>query len=160
MSLTVQIPVEYMVPDSSGNAYSTVVAGTNVRLLLPAFAHDVDAKWWGKVRIPKDYSSSPTLILRVGANSTAGQVTSFIVATIPRNTTAGWDASAPTAETVQDLTLPVTAYQPSDMVFTLSTVPSVGDDLVFYVQHNGTRVQDTLAVDSLLFATVFQYSTA
>lgn len=156
---TIQIPVEYLTPDSTGSAYATLIAGTNIRGVFPAYLKDVDSKWWAKVRIPQDYSSSPVIILRIGANSTAGQVTSFIVASIVVNTGAGWDASALTAETVQDLTLQTTAYRPSDLTFTLSTTPSAGDDLLVSIQHNGTRTQDTLAVDSILFTTVFQYST-
>ena len=141
------------------NAYASLIAGSNIRALFPAYTKDVDGDWWAKLRVPEDYNSSPAVKLRIGANSTAGQVTSFIVASIARDTTAGWDASALTAETVQDLTLQTTAYRPSDLTFTLSTTPVAGDDMLFKIQHNGTRTQDTLAVDSLLFQAVFQYST-
>lgn len=159
MASTMQVPVEYMVPDSSGNAYASLLAGTNIRGLFPAFAKDVDSQWWGKVRVPQDYSSTPTLICRVGANSTLGRVTTFLVASIVLDTTVGWDAAALTAEAAQNQTLSTTAYRPSDITFSLSTTPSAGSDLVFYVEHNGTAAADTLAVDSLLFATVFQYTS-
>ncbi len=156
---TVQVPIELMAPGANGNAYAALIAGTNVRLLVPAFTKDVDGFWWGKLRIPEDYNTSGAVILRIGANSTAGQVTSWIVSSIARDTAAGWDASALTAETVQDLTLQTTAYRPSDLTFTLSTTPVAGGDMIFSLEHNGSRSQDTLAVDSLLFQAVFQYST-
>ncbi len=156
---TVQVPLTPMVPDSTGSAYSTVVAGSNIRAIFQAFAHDVDAAWWFKLRVPEDYNSSPAVIVRVGANSTAGQVTSIIVASIALSTAAGWDASALTAETVQDLTMSTTAYRPTDGTFTLSTTPAAAGDMIFKITHNGTRSQDTLAVDTLLFQSVFQYST-
>ncbi len=156
---TVQVPLTPMVPDATGNAYSTVIAGSNIRAQFPAFAHDVDAAWWFICRVPEDYNSSPNVIVRVGANSTAGQVTSMIVASIVLDTAAGWDASALTAETVQDLTLPVVAYKPVDGTFSLSTSPGTAKDMIFKITHNGTRSQDTLAVDTLLFQAVFQYAT-
>lgn len=155
---TKQVPVTLTAPDSSGNAYGLLVATANIREVFPAFVHDVDGSWWGIVRVPKDYSSAGTIILRIGANSTAGQVTSFIVSTKVRDTAATWDAVL-TAETVQDLTLQTTAYRPSDLTFTLSTTPAAGSDLIVQVEHNGTRSQDTLAVDTILFQAVFQYST-
>lgn len=157
-SVTKQVPVTLTAPDSTGNGYGLLVATANIRELFPAFIKDVDGSWWGIVRIPQDYSSAGTIILRIGANSTAGQVTSFIVASKVRDTAATWD-SALTAETVQDLTLQTTAYQPSDLTFTLSTSPAAGSDLIVQIEHNGTRSQDTLAVDSILFQAVFQYST-
>lgn len=156
---TVQVPLDFMVPDSTGSAYAALIAGTNIRALFPAFLKDVDSAWWAKVRIPEDYASSPAVLLRIGANSTAGQVTSWIVSSVARDQSAGWDAAALTAETVQDLTLQTTAYRPTDLTFTLSTSPSAGNDLIVKILHNGTRSQDTLAVDSLLFQAVFQYST-
>jgi hypothetical protein len=156
---TVQVPLTPMCPDSSGNAYATLVAGTNIRALFPAFAKDVDGSWWFKLRVPQDYSSTPHVLLRIGANSAAGQVTSFIVGSIVRDTTAGWDASALTDEAVQDLTMAVVAYDPSDLDFALSTTPAAGKDMLFRIKHNGARAQDTLAVESLLFQAVFQYAT-
>ncbi len=155
---TVQIPIDLTVPGANGNAYAALLAGTNIREVFPAFTKDVDGFWWGKVRVPQNYSSAGAVILRIGANSTAGQVTSFIVATIVVDTAAGWDASALTAETVQDLTLQTTAYRPSDLTFTLTTTPAAGKDLIVEIEHNGTRSQDTLAVDSLLFQAIFQYT--
>lgn len=157
-SVTKQIPIPLNAPDASGNGFAQLIATANIRELLPAFLNDVDGSWWGTVRVPKDYNAAGTIILRIGANSTAGQVTSFIVATKAVGTAATWDAAL-TAETVQDLTLAATAYQPGDLTFTLSTTPVAGGDLTVQIEHNGTRSQDTLAVPSILFQAVFQYTT-
>lgn len=116
----------------------------------------MDGDWWGRLRIPQDYASGGAIILRLAANSTAGEVTSFIVSTKVIDTSATWDAAL-TNETVQDITMSTTAYRPTDATFTLSTTPVAGSDLLFKISHNGTRTQDTLAQDTLLFKAVFQY---
>lgn len=156
---TVQVPIPLTVPDSSGNAYPALVAGSNVRLLVPGYVKDVNGDWWGILRVPQNYSSGPKIVCRIGANSTAGQVSTMLVATIVRDTAAGWDASALTAETEQDTTMSTTAYRPTDVTFTLSTTPAAGKDLVVKVQHKGAAANDTLAVDTLLFQCVFEYTS-
>ncbi len=158
LGLTKQIPVTLTAPDSTGNGYGLLVATANIRQVFPAFIKDVDGFWWGIVRIPEDYAAAGTIILRVGANSTAGQVTSFIVSSKVRDTAATWD-TALTAETVIDTTMSTTAYRPTDITFTLSTTPVAGSDLIVSIEHNGARAQDTLAVDSILMQSVFQYTT-
>lgn len=155
---TVDIPLSLTVPDASGNAYPLLIAST-LRGVFPAFVKDVDGFWYGTFHVPQNYSSGPKVIVRVGANSTAGQVTSFIVGTKAVGTGATWDA-AYTAETVQDLTLQTTAYRPSDITFTLSTTPVAGAELSFYIEHNGSRGADTLAVDTILFDAWFQYTSS
>jgi hypothetical protein len=158
-SSTQQTPIPLTVGDASGNAFPNLVAGANTRFLVPAFVQDVDGFWYGILRVPQDYSSGPKIVLRLGANSTAGQVTSMTVGTVVRDTSAGWDASAYTDEAVQDITMSTTAYRPTDATFTLSTTPAAGKDLLVRVKHNGTKAQDTLAVATLLFACVFEYTT-
>lgn len=157
-SATKQVAIPLTIPDSSGNAYAALVSTSNIRELVPAFTKDVDGDWWGIVRVPQDYASGGAIILRVAANDTNGTVSSWIVSTKARDTSATWDAAL-TDETVQDATMSTTAYRPTDVSFTLSTTPVAGGDLVIRIRHNGTRSQDTLAVDSLLFQAVFQYST-
>jgi|SRR5581483_8955553 len=156
---TVQVPVPLAVPDASGNGYPALVAGTNVRMLVPAFVKDVDGDWWGIVRVPQNYASGGKIVCRIGANSTAGQVSRMLVATVVRDASAGWDAAALTAETAQDITLSTTAYRPTDVTFTLSTTPAAGKDLIVKITHNGAHANDTLAVDTLLFQCVFEYTS-
>lgn len=156
---TVQVPIQMLAPDSTGSAYTSMVAGTNLRGLFPAYKTGVDSKWFGIVRIPEDYNSAGHVIPRIAANSTAGQVARLVAASIVLDTSAGWDASGLTAETAINTTLASTAYRPSDVDFTLSTTPIAGKDLYVSIQRNGANVADTLVVDLLLFAAVFQYST-
>ncbi len=155
---TQQVPIPLTAPDSTGNGYALLLATSNIRAIIPAFLKDVVGDWWGIMRIPEDYSSAGTIILRIAANSTAGQVSTMLVATKVRDTAATWDAAL-TAESQVDTTMSTTAYRPSDVTFTLSTTPAAGSDLVVKVEHVGTAANDTLAVDTLLFQAVFQYST-
>lgn len=157
---TVQIPVLLTIPDSSGNAYAAALTGasTNIRELIPAFTKDVDGDWWGMVRVPQDYSSAATIILSLAANATTG-VTTVKVSTKPISNTASYD-QALTAETQVDVTVPATAYVRKDQSFTLSTTPAAGDDLLVKVTHVGTATNDTLAVDTLMPACIFQYTSA
>lgn len=155
---TVQIPVALSVPDSSGNGYAALVSTSNIRELVAAFLKDVDGDWWGIVRVPQDYSSGGKIVLRIGANSTSGQVCTMKVSTSVKATAATWDAAL-TAETQVDTTLSTTAYRPSDVSFTLSTTPAAGSDLIVKITHVGTATNDTLAVDTLLFNAVFEYTS-
>ena len=155
---TQQVPIQLTAPDSSGNGYAALVAGTNLRQVFPAFLKDVDGDWYGFVRVPEDYNTGGKVVLRVGANSTGGLVTTMNVATLVRDTAATWD-SALTSETQVDTTLSTTAYQPSDVSFTLSTTPAAGKDLLVKIPHKGTAANDTLTVDTLLFQAVFEYTT-
>ncbi len=155
---TRQIILPFGVPDSGGNAYASLVATANIRILAPAFLNGQDGFWWGVLRVPADYNSGGAIILRVAANDTTGHVSRWIVSTKARDTAATWD-TALTAETAQNLTMSTTAYRPSDVTFTLSTTPVAGGDLVFNVERNGSNVADTLTVTAFLFQAIFQYST-
>lgn len=156
---TVQIPVALTTPDSSGNGYAALVTGgsTNIRELVPAFTKDVDGDWWGLVVVPQDYSSAGAIILSLAANATSG-VTTVKVSSKPIGNSASYD-QALTAETQVDVTVPATAYVRKDQSFTLTPTLAAGDNLIVRVTHVGTATNDTLAVDTLLFSTVFQYTS-
>lgn len=156
---TVRVPLPLTVPDSSGNGYAALVSGTNLRDLFPAFTTGVDGFWYGSLDVPENYSSGGTFTLWVAANDTTGHASRWIVGSLARNTSAGWNASAYTAETAVNLTMATTAYEPASLSFTLSTTPVAGESLLFYVERNGTNAGDTLTVDAYLFKSVFQYST-
>lgn len=157
---TKQVQLGLTVPDASGNGFPSLLAGSNIREVWPAFLNDVVGDWWGVIRVPQDYGSAGAIILRLGANSTAGQVTTMGMGTVVRNTAAGWDAAALTTETDQDITMSTTAYRPTDATFTLTSTPVAGSDLLYRIRHNGTAGNDTLAVPTLLFNAVFQYTSA
>ncbi len=153
----VHVPLVFGAPDASGNAFAGLVATANVRLLVPAFTNGVDGFWWGILHVPSNYSSAGTITLRVAANDTTGHVTRWIVNTKARDTAATWD-TALTAETAQNQTMSTTAYRPSDVVFTLSTTPVAGQDLVFNVERNGSNGADTTTVAAYLFDAWFSYT--
>lgn len=144
------------VPDSTGNGYAGLLSTTNIREVIPAFLKDVDGSWYGMVRVPQDYVSTPKLIPRILANATTG-VTRINVYTSVKGDADVVDAAL-TAETAQDITVPGTAYTLKDVTFSLSTTPVAGKTLTLRIQHDGTHVNDTLAVDTLLYEAVFQYA--
>lgn len=154
-SKQVRLPLD--VPDSSGNGYAALVAGSNIRTLRAAYTNGVDGFWYGILDVPTDYNSGAAIVLWVAANDTTGQVSRWIVGTNPDSTSATFDA-AYTAETAQNLTMSTTAYRPAALTFTLSTTPVAGNALAFYIERNGANAADTLTVAAVLFKAVFQYS--
>lgn len=154
---TVRVPLPLTVPDSSGNGYAALVAGTNLRDLFPAYTTGVDGFWYGSLDVPENYASGGKFVLWVGANDTTGHVSRWIAASKAVSTAATWDAAL-TAETAQNLTMPTTAYEPASVSFTLSTTPVGGNSLLFYVERNGSNAADTLTVDAYLFKAVFEYT--
>lgn len=158
MAATVQISIPLLGPDSSGNGYAALVSTSNIRQVVAAFLKDVVGDWWGIVRVPQDYSSTGKIILSLAANATSG-VTTIGLATYVAADAVTYDAAL-TAETDQDITVPATAYKRKDVTFTLSTTPAGGSDILVRIRHNGTATNDTLAVDTLLFNAVFQYTSS
>lgn len=156
---TVQVPIPLFVPDSSGNGYPLLIAGTVHRHLVPAFVKDVVGDWFGHVRVPRDYSSGPKIILSIGANATSGVTTLGIGTAVPADTES-YNPGSYTTETDQDITVPGTAYLRKDVTFTLASGPAASDDLLVRVRHNGTATNDTLNADTILFSAVFEYTTA
>ena len=153
---TFQVPVPLTTPDASGNAYAAQVSTANIREVVAGFTKDVVGDWWGLVVVPQNYVSGAAVVLSVAANATTG-VTTMGMATKNVANTGVYDAAL-TAETDQDVTVPGTAYTRKDVTFTLTPTVAAGDDLLVRIRHNGTAVNDTLAVDTLLFSAVFQYT--
>ena len=155
---TKQVPIGLANPDASGNGYAALVVGSNIRLLVSGFLKDVVGDWWGIVRVPQDYSSAGKVVISIAANATSG-VTTMGLASNPVTNAAGYDVAL-TSEADQDVTVPGTAYFRKDVTFTLTPTLHAGDDLVVRIRHNGTAGNDTLAVDTLMPAAVFQYTSA
>lgn len=155
---TKQVRIPLANPDSAGNGYAALVSTANIRALVAAFVKDVVGDWWGILRVPQDYSSGAAIVLSVAANATSG-VTTMGVATKPVGNASAYDAAL-TAEADADISVPGTAYTRKDQSYTLTPTVAPGDDLLVRVRHNGTAVNDTLAVDSLLFDAVFQYTSS
>lgn len=157
---TVQIPVPMITPGSSGSAFPVLTAGTVHRLgPVPAYAIDVDSYWYGHVRVPQDYSSTPAIILSLAANATTGVATVQVATAVPADGET-YNPGSYTTETNVDVTMPGTAYLRKDQSITLTSGPAAGDDLLVRVGHIGTATNDTLAATLLLVNVVFQYATA
>lgn len=155
---TKQVPIPLTTVDSSGNGYAALIATSNIREVIGAFVKDVVGDWWGIVRVPQDYSSAAAVVISIAANATSG-VTTMGMATKPISNAAVYDAAL-TAESDVDITVPGTAYTRKDQSYTLTPTVAAGDDLLVRIRHNGTATNDTLAVDTLLFNAVFQYTSA
>lgn len=150
-------PIKLTAPDASGNAYGILVATANIRGIYPAFVKDVDGDWWGEIDVPKDYVSTPKIILWIMANQTSSVVCRMLVLTKATAVSATIDAAG-TAETAIDGTLTTTAYRPLLYTFTLSTTPVAGEKMTVKIQHNGLHANDTVAVDPILYKAVFEYT--
>src|SRR5438067_967264 len=97
-----QVPLD--TPDQYGAGYPAYTFNngfSNVRRIVPAFTKNSgsgvkDGTWEGAIRIPKDYSSAPKLVLSLAVNATSGNVR-FLVKTAVVAAGASYD-SAYTAE--------------------------------------------------------------
>lgn len=154
---TKQVPIPLTTVDSSGNGYAGLIATSNIREVVASFLKDVVGDWWGIVRVPQDYSSAGAIVLSLAANATTGVTTMGVATTVIANA-AVYD-QALTAESDVDVSVPGTAYTRKDQSYTLTTTPTAGADLLVRIRHNGTAANDTLAVDTLLFNAVFEYTT-
>jgi hypothetical protein len=154
---TVQIPIPLFVADASGNGYPLLYDASPHRHLVPAFLKDVAGYWYGHVRIPQNYVSTPVIKISIGANATSG-ATRLAVSSYRAADAASYDGSY-TTETAQDITVPGTAYLRKDVTFSVTTASiAAGDDLMVRIDHEGAHANDTLAVDTILFTAVFQYT--
>lgn len=146
-------------PDAAGNAYPalTTVGGvfTNVRRIIPAFAHGLDGTWEGAITIPADYVSGGTIVLVWAANANTGSIRNR-VGTIVAADGANLDA-AYTQEAYVNTPVAATAKRRFSSSFVLSTTPAAGSMLLVQVARNGSNAGDTLAVDAFLFGCDFQY---
>jgi hypothetical protein len=158
VATNVPIPIPLYIPDSSGNAYPLFYDANPHRFLVPAFLKDVAGYWYGHIRIPSDYASTPKVIMSIGANATSG-VSRLAVSSYRAADAASYDGTY-TTETAQDITVPGTAYLRKDVTFTITTASiAVGDDLMIRLDHEGAHANDTLAVDTILFSAVFTYTS-
>lgn len=145
----------------AGNAVWTVAALTDYDAGHWEYVKDVDGKVYGHVMVPSELAATPNakIILSVAANATTG-VTRLQVATKDPADAESLNPAALVDETAQDITVPGTAYLRKDVTFTLTNVPAAGDYLIVEVHHNGAHVNDTLAVNTLLFGAWLEVDTA
>jgi hypothetical protein len=156
---TNQVEIPIITGDGSANTYPASIVGTVHRHIVAAFLKDVVGSWYGLLRVPQNYVSTPNIIMSIGANATTGVTSLFVATAVPANNES-YNPGSYTTETTQNITVPGTAYVRKDVTFSLSSSPAAGDDLLVRFCHSGTDASDTLAVDTLLFNAVFQYSDA
>mgnify|MGYP001596290199 CR=1 FL=1 len=157
IATTVRIPIDLRSPRVStlaGNCYWTVLALTNIDFGIWNFVKDVDGRLYGVVTVPAGLAGtvSPAIVLAVGANATSG-VTTLNVKTKAVAPDAESVNVTLTADTAQNITVPATARLTKAVTFTVGDLANiVANDILFVeVQHDGTAVADTLAVDTELY---------
>ncbi len=159
MATTIYIPVNLTNPRVSslaGNSFFNVKALTNYDAGVWEFVKDVDGKIYGLVRIPSNVSGTPNaaLVMVCGWNATTGVARLSVKSAPPAN---GETLNATfTSETAQDITVPGTAYFRDDVTFTLTNAPSASDLLLVELFHEGAHGNDTVAVNTLLWAAYLQ----
>lgn len=151
----VRVPLDLRTPRVStlaGNAFWTVVGLTDWDAARWEFVPAVDGKLYGVVQIPQSLAAAPApaIGLAVAANAAAG-VTRISVATLPVADTESFNPAALIDEAAQDVVVPGTAYLRKDVTFALTPGIVAGDLLLVEVFHEGAHVNDTLAVNTLLF---------
>lgn len=156
---TVRVPAlltNPQVASNAGNAFFSVLALSNYDAGHWEFVKDVDGKVFGYIGVPPNLAGTPnaSLILVTAYNATSG-VSRWSVST--KDPADGETVNVSfTAETAQDITVPGTAYLRKDVTFTLTNPPAANDLLVVQVFHEGAHANDTVAVNSLLFAAFLQ----
>jgi hypothetical protein len=151
---TQRFPIQLKNPQVSslaGNSFWTTTALTAYDLGHWEFLKDVDGIVTGSVNIPNSLCSTPAakIILQVLANATTG-VTSLDVSTAAIADGESMNPASLTAETIQDVTVPGTAYLRKEVSFTLTNTPVAADTLIVEILHDGDKAADTLAVNTLL----------
>lgn len=153
MASTARTPIALQIPrltSLAGNAFYTAIALTAYDAGHWQFVKDVDGKLYGQVMIPPAYSSGGAIKLEIGANATTG-VTTLSVATKAIADAESLNPASFTDEADQDITVPGTAYLRKEVSFTLTETIAASDLLLVEIFHVGTAVNDTLAVNTLLF---------
>lgn len=151
-----QVPLSFTTPSADGNAYPTVL-DSSTRQMYHALSATASGRWHFRGQVPDDYASTPSLIVVVHANATTGVHRLNVEFAVAK---AGEDQD-PTlaASTIQDVTVPATAYLQQRVTFTAS-IPTLepGDRIMGAVHRDGAHGNDTLAVPTLLDVVLLSYT--
>lgn len=152
------IPIDFTNPRVSsmaGYCYSTVLALTNVDAQCWNFTKDVDGKLYGIVTAPDALAGTPApaIILITGYNATTGVSRWNVANKCVANDAESYNVSL-TSDTAQDITVPGTARLTKKVTFTVGDLANLAANDIVYVEvyHNGAHANDTVAVDSELYA--------
>ena len=157
MATTVKIPLDLRNPRAAslaGNSWWSIKALTNIDVGFWEFLKDVDGKIYGVATAPPSLAASPAakIVLLVGANATTG-IARLNVATKCVADDAESVNVTLTADTAQDITMPVTARLGKKVTFSLGDLANIAaNDLVFVeILHEGSHINDTLAQNTELY---------
>lgn len=154
------------IPDSSGDVYwrpwSTVTGVTNdvwQHQVLTFLASGTSAKYYGTFVVPKDYNTSPQIIVRWASGSLTGAVkfNFFYVAREAGEASLDDSSEDETASTTETAS---TAKELVEGSISLTAGNFSGEDLVqFYLERNSGDAADTLAQAAHVFDVLFEYQT-
>ena len=156
MATTVRIPIDLRAPGTTidaGNAFWIVDGLTAHDFGNWQFLQSADGSVFGVAHVPKNLAVVPAakIVLILMANSTSGNVTSMQVFTAPVAPDGElFDPASLTSITVQDVTMPTTAFQTKEISFTIAAAPVADDLLIVRIFHDGNTANDTLAENTIL----------
>ena len=147
-------------PDNSGNTFPALTTAngfSHIRRVLPYFAHGGAGSWFGTIRVPSNYVSTPILTVSAVVNSAAGAVRWIVGSAVVANGAS--EDAAFTNETAQNITVPGVALRRFDTIFPLSTSPVAGADLNFVVTRDGGNAGDTCTATAAVWTVLFTYTS-
>jgi len=156
MATTVRVPIDLRAPGTTvnaGNAFWIVDGLTAHDFGNWQFLQSALGSVFGVAHVPKNLAVVPDakIVLILMANSTSGNITSMQVLTAPIAPDGeDFDPGSLTSITVQDVTMPTSAFETKEISFTLAAAPVADDLLIVEVFHDGTKTEDTLAENTIL----------
>ncbi len=155
MATTVRLPVTLLTPQESvnqGNAYFTVAALTAYDAGHWELINGATGNLFGLVHVPNNLNATPNaaLLVTCAANATSGNVRLQVKeASVAAG--ASLNPASLTAETLQTITVPATAYQRFDVRFpatsgNLAITPAANNVLLVQISRDGGNAGDTLTV--------------
>ena len=155
-----QVPLTFTTPSADGNAYPTVLDSTT-RQMYYALSATADGAWYFRGQVPDDYASGAALVVVCIANATTGVHRIGVDVAVAKD--AEDQDPALTALTIQEITVPATAYLQDRITFSTS-LPTfeAGDRVIGRVTRDGdgSGGTDSLAVPTLLDVVLLSYTAA
>lgn len=151
---TRRIPISLtnpIVSASAGNSFFNVAALTDWDAGRWEFVKDVGGKIYGYALVPQALAATGGNVVAVIAASATTGVTRLSMAC---KAVADGESLNPTLtdHTAQDITVPATSMLRKDVTFALTESLAAGDLLIVELYHEGAHANDSLAVNTLLFA--------
>lgn len=157
MADTVYKPIRFDSPrltSLGGNAYWDVdyLATADVDLGSYHFTKDVDGKHYGLVTAPASVGPvpAPAIVLVCLWNAIVG-VSRLSCSVRLGNESTTLDGTLTAAGASQDITVPATAWTPKVLTFPLAVAPAVLDRILVEIFHEGGHVNDTVAIETLVW---------